>query len=114
MTKASRQQRILKYLNIHQSVDIEELSKLCSVSTTTIRRDLNELTGTGDIERVHGGAVIKDIQIEPFVLPRSNFHYDQKRRIGKAAADLINDGDTIMISTGTTTEAIFFAELNEG
>ncbi|MDK2980510.1 MAG: DeoR family transcriptional regulator, aga operon transcriptional repressor [Chloroflexota bacterium] len=114
MTKASRQQRILEYLNVHQTVDIEELSKLCNVSTTTIRRDLSDLTDAGDIERVHGGAVIKDLQVEPFVLPRANFHYEQKRRIGKAAAELVNDGDTIIISTGTTTEAMipFLSEKN--
>ena len=115
MTKASRQQRILEYLNVHQSVDIEELSKLCEVSTTTIRRDLNELTTTGDIERVHGGAVIKDIQIEPFVIHRANFHYEEKRRIGKAAADLVSDGETIIVSTGTTTETMipFLSEKND-
>lgn len=106
MTKASRQQRILEYLNIHQTVDIEELSRLCNVSTTTIRRDLNELTDNDDIERVHGGAVMKDMHVEPFILARANFHFEQKRRIGKAAADLVINGDTIIISTGTTTEAM--------
>lgn len=104
--KEIRQQKILDYLNINKSANIEELSKYCDVSEATIRRDLNYLETTEDLIRVRGGALRKIRKIEPFVLPRSIIQADAKKRIGKAAADLVQDGETIIVSTGSTTEAM--------
>jgi len=101
-----RQQKILDYLNSNKSASIEELSKYCDVSKATIRRDLNYLDTTEDLIRVRGGALHKIRKIDPFVLPRSIIQADAKKRIGKAAADLVQDDETIIVSTGSTTEAM--------
>jgi len=110
--RATRHQRILDYINHNRTANVDELSKLCGVSPATIRRDLNYLQGQGDINRVRGGAILDKKQVEPFVLPRATMQHEAKQRIGRAAADLISDGETIIISTGTTTEAMvsFLAE----
>lgn len=104
--RAERHHKILEYLQTNHAADVEELSNLCKVSPATIRRDLNYLHKQGEIDRVRGGGILKESQAEPLVLPRANLHYEAKRRIGKAAADLVKDGETIIISTGTTTEAM--------
>ncbi len=104
--RETRHQKILDYLLSHQSADIDELSKFINVSEATIRRDLDYLESTGDLIRVRGGALKKIEKIEPFVLPRSLIQADIKKRIGKAAADLVQDNDTIIVSTGSTTEAM--------
>lgn len=104
--RETRQQKILDYLNINKSANIEELSKYCDVSEATIRRDLNYLETTEDLVRVRGGALRKIRKIDPFILPRSFIQADAKKRIGKAAADLVQDDETIIVSTGSTTEAM--------
>lgn len=106
MNKTSRKQSILDYIKIHESVDIKELHERFNVSEATIRRDLNELDLSGEINRVRGGAFVETEDVEPFSLPRSTVHHDEKKRIGEAAANLVADGETIIISTGTTTEAM--------
>ena len=104
--RETRHQKILDYLFSHQSADIDELSQYCDVSTATIRRDLDYLEINGDLLRVHGGAMRKSEKIDSFLLARSLVQADAKKRIGKAAADLVQDHDTIIVSTGTPTEAM--------
>jgi DeoR family transcriptional regulator of aga operon len=70
----------------------------------TIRHDLNELHQRGLVVRSHGGAMLPDtILREPPVLERLKEHSDEKQRIGARAATLINDGETIILDSGTTT-----------
>ncbi len=106
MSKKTRQHQILRYISFHETVDVKDLSKEFNVSEATIRRDLIELDQNNEISRVHGGAIITEEQHEPFSLPRASLHHEIKRRIGKAAADMVKDGESIIISTGTTTEAM--------
>jgi DeoR/GlpR family transcriptional regulator of sugar metabolism len=58
------------------------------------------------VERVHGGAAIIEIAGEPAPPVRATTHAREKARIGEAAAALVEEGDTILISGGTTTEAM--------
>lgn len=104
--KETRHQKILDYLFSHQSANIDELSKHCDVSAATIRRDLDDLESSGELIRVRGGAMRKNDKVDAFFLARSLIQADVKRRIGKAAADMVQDHDTIIVSTGTTTEAM--------
>lgn len=88
---------------------MESLCEELGVSVHTIRRDLEDLHDRGMLRRVHGGAE----QLEPFFYEpfRSDLsfqeqiesHADEKRRIAKMAASLVNEGDVVAMTAGTTT-----------
>jgi len=110
---------ILTALQHSGSVSVESLSQNLDVSLVTIRRDLDSLEGQGLLRRTHGGAVsIEPLFYEPFRNDRSfqaqvEKFADEKRRIGRAAAALIEDGEIIAITPGTTaTEVIRGLPLN--
>src|SRR5882672_3365868 len=103
---------ILTALQQSGTVSVENLSKDLDVSLVTIRRDLDSLEGQGLLRRTHGGAVsIEPLFYEPFRNDRSfqaqvEKFADEKRRIGRAAAALINEGETIALTPGTTTTQV--------
>src|SRR5215470_9073872 len=98
----------LRELFAHQEfLSAEELCRELSVSDSTIRRDLIELEQQKVLRRVHGGAislVTRDEAVDFRRLSVSN--PDEKERIGKAAADRIADGQTVMLAGGSTTLAV--------
>jgi DeoR/GlpR family transcriptional regulator of sugar metabolism len=102
----TRQNELLTYLRTHRTGHVSELSELLGASESTIRRDLDELQERGLVERVHGGAAITESGIEAALPARARTATEQKRRIGQAAAALIEDGSTVLISGGTTTLAV--------
>jgi DeoR/GlpR family transcriptional regulator of sugar metabolism len=106
MLTKRRQQLLLDYITAHESAQVSKLCEEFDISISTVRRDLIELEGQGLISRVHGGAVLVDKNIEPPIIQRSVYQAEEKQRIGEAAARLVNDNDTIMITSGTTTEAM--------
>jgi DeoR/GlpR family transcriptional regulator of sugar metabolism len=81
--------------------EVVELAQRFDVSEMTVRRDLAHLAREGKLIRVHGGAV-SDREEPPFAEIAVE-RLDEKERIGRAAADLVRDGQTIMIDIGTTT-----------
>lgn len=103
---------ILTALQKAGSVSVETLSKELDVSLVTIRRDLDALQTQGLLRRTHGGAVsIEPLFYEPFRNDRSfqaqvERFADEKRRIGRAAAALINEGEIIALTPGTTTTEV--------
>lgn len=100
--KIERQLQIRKLVEKKRRVTVAELSTLFNVSEATIRRDLDELNG-GELRRTHGGAVLmENPAIEPPVVQRMGEQAEIKLRIGKAAAALVHEGETIFISSGTT------------
>lgn len=106
MLKAQRHQRILEVLHDARSVEVKALSQLLGVSEVTVRRDLLELSEERMLERHHGGAILLDRQqgfVEPPIHARLSLHQAAKRAIGAEAAKLVEDGDTVYISGGTTT-----------
>lgn len=113
--QSGQQQRfhfILTELQELGAVAVDDLRTQLDVSVVTIRRDLDLLEQQGLLRRTHGGAVsIEPLFYEPFKKDRS-FQAQverlapEKRRIGRAAAALINPGDTIAITPGTTTAEI--------
>jgi DeoR/GlpR family transcriptional regulator of sugar metabolism len=102
----TRQSELLTYLRTNRIGHVAELSEVLGASESTIRRDLDDLQERGLVERVHGGAAITDSGIEAALPARARTATDQKRRIGQSAAALIDEGSTVLISGGTTTEAI--------
>lgn len=104
---AERRQQIVALVDESSGQTVAELSTRFGVSPATIRRDLVQLSERGLVERAHGGAA-KRVRgesgiPEPPLLTRAAVHADEKRRIGTAAAAYVRDGETIIVSGGTTT-----------
>lgn len=104
MFNEERQHKIEEILSRNKSIKVAELSKLFNVSESTIRRDLKVLAEKGIIKRTHGGAIINEgTHYEPSYFEKETSEIESKRKIGKAASQLIKEGDTIILDSGTTT-----------
>lgn len=105
MTPYERQAKILELLGQNGYTSVDDLSQIFEVSRMTIRRDLNELQEMGLISRHHGGASLAPERgdSEWPVLLREREHPEEKERIGKVAATYVNDGDVVILDSGTTT-----------
>ncbi len=102
--KEERQQLILEAVQDNRQVTVVELSHRFGVSEVTIRRDLGELAAQGMLRRAHGGAVAAiPASPEPPVVQRMIRAESCKQCIGRAAAALISDGDSVFIGSGSTT-----------
>jgi DeoR/GlpR family transcriptional regulator of sugar metabolism len=102
-----RQHKILQILEMIPGVRISDLSASLGVSQATIRRDLDRLSEVGQLRRIHGGAILtKRVPPEAPVIQRITQNSDEKRRIGKLAASLVGDGETIFIGSGSTTKEV--------
>jgi DeoR/GlpR family transcriptional regulator of sugar metabolism len=107
MFNYQRGQKIIEIIKTNPNVRVSELSESLQVSEATIRRDLDRLQKSGKVKRVHGGAILSEKAApEPPVIQRASEQSAQKNRIGKAAADLIQEGDTVFIGSGTTAAAM--------
>jgi DeoR/GlpR family transcriptional regulator of sugar metabolism len=110
MIGVERRQQLVELIEQRNAVTVAELSERFGVSAATIRRDLSELSQRGVIERAHGGAARRvrtaTEMPEPPLLKRSSLEANEKHRIGRAAASHVHDGETIIISSGTTTAAM--------
>ncbi|WP_434310209.1 DeoR/GlpR family DNA-binding transcription regulator [Hominifimenecus sp. rT4P-3] len=85
-------------------VNVQELVNRFGVSSETIRRDLEAMEKDGLVRRIHGGAVsTQPVVSESAYTLRRQFHTPEKQAIAHAAANLICDGDTVLIAPGTTT-----------
>ena len=98
-----RQQRLLRYIEQQQRITVNQIVEQFDVSLATARRDLEVLADQGKVQRVHGGAIaVRQAPPEPPILQRTAEQTSEKVRIGQAAADLIRDGETVFLSSGTT------------
>ena len=99
-----RQDQIVKMILENRMVKASDLIKKFHVSMETIRRDLEQLEKEGKLTRVFGGAVAKSMQgVEPSYTFREIKNYEKKLAIGRTAAQLVEDGDTLIVDLGTTT-----------
>lgn len=99
-----RKDRILAILERKQKVTVSELSKAFLVSEVTIRKDLNSLEGIGLLKRTHGGAIsVRSTQFELPTVEKVVKNKEGKERIGAYAASLIQDGESVLLDSGTTT-----------
>lgn len=100
-----RRSSILQILRENSNVSVAELSKRFGVSEVTIRKDLNLLKERNLLVRTRGGAITNDsgaAENEVSLRFKTLAHYREKSAIGRAAAALIEEGDTIIIDSGTT------------
>jgi DeoR family transcriptional regulator, fructose operon transcriptional repressor len=105
---AERHRRIEGLLRERRVVRVSTLSDLMGVSEVTIRRDLEALERRGVLERTHGGAVLTQrMRAEPAYVEAISSNPEAKRRIGQAAAELVEPGDTLYLNGGTTTLQVF-------
>lgn len=100
MLKEERLNYIISQINIHNKVLSADLSVQLNVSEDTVRRDLNELTDSGQIIKVHGGAISKSFHY-PFS-EKEVYKKDAKKEIARKALELIEDGMVILVGGGTT------------
>ena len=103
----ARTNRILEILTERERVEVSALAEELDVSQVTMRKDLTELERRGLIRREHGWAVLRSADN---VEGRLAYHYEEKRRIARRAAELVRDGDTIMVESGSCC-ALLVAEL---
>lgn len=103
LLKVQRQSQIRRMVEEREQVTVPELSAAFNVSEATIRRDLEELAEHRWVHRTHGGAVkvMRAIK-EPPILERVNKCENEKSRIGKKAAEMIQEGETVFLGSGTT------------
>jgi DeoR family transcriptional regulator of aga operon len=107
-----RSEQIIKFLLRTGSASVEEILAVVGSSAPSIRRDLARLENRGLIRRTHGGAtLVEPLLYEPFrfdssFLAREQKHAAEKRRIGLAAAELVQANETVGLTAGTTTTHI--------
>ena len=103
MHSGERKQAILERLNVKGEVHISDLATKFGISEMTIRRDLESLELDGFIRRIRGGAIpATSRSYEPPILTRESQNHEAKIRIGRAAAELLRDGETAILDVGTT------------
>lgn len=103
IAKTERQRRIVDRLKRQVTVRILALATEFGVTTETIRRDIDELTGRGLVSRTYGGATSPSLIEEPGYLQRETARVPQRRRIAAAAIGLVSAGDVLMVDSGSTT-----------
>lgn len=96
--KKDRSNQILEHIIDGKKVEVSLLAKKLGVSQVTIRKDLDELEGKGIVRREHGYAMLNN---QDDLTGRLAYHYDQKRAIARRAAEMVHDGDIIMIENGS-------------
>lgn len=102
--EGSRLEAILQLLKENTSASIHDIAEQFGVSHMTIRRDLEKLAEQGQVIRIPGGARIERWRgMERTFLERLEKMAPAKRNIGKAAAALVQDGESVVLDSGTTT-----------
>lgn len=104
---ADRQTRIQKLIQERGIVKVTELSKMFGVTELTIRRDLDVLEDQGVLDRTHGGAILRHrLRVEPLYTEKDQIHRSEKEAIARVAKHFVEDGDTLLINTGSTTTQV--------
>lgn len=102
---AQRHDIITAQLRLHGAVRVGDLATLLDVSEMTVRRDLDALSELGVLDKVHGGATLRDDRsaFEPGFDTKSRRNLEEKLAIGRTAAGLVRAGMSIGLTAGTTT-----------
>ena len=107
MIKNNRFAKILEILKTEGNASTKYLSGILQISEATTRRDLAELAGRGSspISRVHGGAIysLEKSGLEPMFNIKLSQLVEEKKKIARLAANLVEDGDVVILDSGTTT-----------
>lgn len=107
MLGEARRNKILEWLQEEGSARVRSLAEAFGVSEVTVRQDLEKLESDGHIVREHGGAFLKSVtqQVRAMALQHHE-NMEAKQRIGRAAAALVGDGETIILDSGSTTTEV--------
>lgn len=103
LRKKERREQILLELKLHPHVRVSELADRFGVSSETVRRDFEALSADGLLQRAHGGGSAPMRGHYPGLDERSRLRMEDRERIGRHAAGLVEPGDTVMIDSGSTT-----------
>lgn len=103
MHKTARYDAIMNALQANGSCSVSELTARLGVSDETVRRDIKALAARGLVERVHGAVLLPDRSGEANFEKRMAQNAEEKRALAELAAHEIQDGDALMIDSGTTT-----------
>ena len=104
--KIQRHEHILTLVREHNFMTVEELAANLDVTPQTIRRDVQELSETGQLKRYHGGASLGDVSVVTAGQERRNHQQQEKNSIARLIASTIPDNASLFISIGTTMEAV--------
>jgi DeoR family transcriptional regulator of aga operon len=101
-----RRDRMLMLIRGREFVRVGELSERFGISEVTVRSDLDALASQGEVHRIRGGVIPRTLadKERPFEESEGSFA-DEKLAIGRAAAQLVHDGETLLMDVGTTTAA---------
>jgi DeoR/GlpR family transcriptional regulator of sugar metabolism len=110
---AKRHLELIQLVRARGQMTVNELSSHFGVSGDTVRRDLDLLASQGLLKRTHGGAVAMDnlVHQDSTFMQRMSTRVPAKKRIARAASQLIGDGETLLLNGGSTTR-LFAAELS--
>ncbi|WP_078064341.1 DeoR/GlpR family DNA-binding transcription regulator [Staphylococcus aureus] len=99
-----RHELILEELSHKDFLTLQELIDRTGCSASTIRRDLSKLQQLGKLQRVHGGAMLKENRmVEANLTEKLATNLDEKKMIAKIAANQINDNECLFIDAGSST-----------
>ncbi len=106
-----RRRHILSLVQSHGRVLVGELSRTLGISQITIRKDLEHLQSRGLVQRTHGGALRlqSGALFDPSLQEKQKQHSEEKQRIADAAARMVQEGQCVMLDSGTTTTAVAHA-----
>ena len=103
ISSLERQQQLTRLLEQTGRLSVSQICDHFGVSEATARRDLETLSEQGKLQRVHGGAIaVEQAPPELPILERETEQPDEKLRVGRAAAALITDNETVFLGSGTT------------
>src|SRR5690348_7051157 len=98
MLAETRRRLLLDRIARQGFATLEELVKAVGVSESTVRRDLEVLDLAGSVKRTHGGAVFSgEVRAMPALEDRQHAATAEKQAIGRATADLLDEGDTVLL-----------------
>jgi len=102
-----RRRNLLDLVDQQGQVTVADMVKRFAISAVTVRSDLDALASLGAVVRSHGGAVRRLEATQDYPLrTKETLHREEKVRIGRAAAELVQSGETIILDSGTTTAEI--------
>lgn len=96
----SRYTKLLEIVNENKRIEVSKLAELLNVSQVTIRKDLDVLCERGLLKREHGYAVTTSTSDD--INSRLAFNYNIKRKIANLASELVVDGETVMVESGSS------------
>lgn len=107
---AQRRAELLALLKERGAASISDLSVALQTSESTVRRDLDQLDAEGLVRRTHGGAIITGLTgrttFEPMFADRRWHNPEEKTRIGRLAATLLEDGQSVLFDSSSTVLSV--------